>query len=161
MGMAYCGCMSIYIHKSHNVSVLIYHYVCPAKYRRVVFTEDVDSALKEVCIELAKRFEIAFLEIGVDQDHVHFLVQSVPSYSPSKIIRVIKSITAREIFKRVPSVKEQLWGGEFWSKGYYVDTVGRHGSEDAMRKYVQQQGKEEEYQRLHRQQLNLFDKLEE
>src|SRR5919106_6951340 len=111
--------MSEYIHKSHNVSVLIYHLVCPAKYRRVVFGEDVDTVLKEVCLEISKRYEIAFLEIGTDKNYVHFLSQSVPSYSPTKIIRIIKSITAREIFKRVPSVKKQLWGGEFWSKGNF------------------------------------------
>ena len=105
--------MSKAIRKSHNVSILIYHIVCPAKYRRVVFNAEVDKELKAVCLEIAKRYEINFLEIGTDQDHVHFLVQSVPTYSPTKIVRIIKSITAREIFKRVPQVKKQLWGGEF------------------------------------------------
>lgn len=107
--------MSKYVHKSHNVSVLIYHAVCPAKYRRAVFTAEVDAVLLEVCLEVAKRYEIAFLEIGTDHDHVHFLLQSVPTYSPTKIITTIKSITAREIFQRVPTVKRQLWGGAFWS----------------------------------------------
>ena|SRR5271154_2832977 len=102
--------MSEYIHKHHNVSVLMYHIVCPAKYRRAVFSEEVDRELREVCLEIAKRYEIIFLEIGVDKDHVHFLVQSVPMYSPKKIVQTIKSITAREIFRRVPSVKKQLWG---------------------------------------------------
>jgi len=102
---------------SDNVSILIYHIVCPAKYRRVVFSEEVDKELKAVCMEIAKRYEIIFLEIGTDQDHVHFLVQSVPTYSPTKIVRTIKSITAREIFQRVPDVKKQLWGGDFWADG--------------------------------------------
>ena len=149
--------MSIYLHKSHNVSVLLYHFVCPAKYRRVVFDEAVEEILREVCLEIAKRYEITFLEIGVDRDHVHFLVQSVPSYSVTKIIRVIKSITAREIFKRAPEVKRQLWGGEFWSKGYFVSTVGRHGSEETMQRYVQSQGVASDYERLHQQQLSLFE----
>ncbi|MFL6207973.1 MAG: IS200/IS605 family transposase, partial [Pyrinomonadaceae bacterium] len=69
--------MSKFIHKSHNVSVLMYHIVCPAKYRRAVFTPPVDQKLKEVCLEISKRYEITFLEIGTDKDHVHFLVQSV------------------------------------------------------------------------------------
>ena len=149
--------MSIFLHKSHNVSVLIYHFVCPAKYRRVVFDEAVDAVLREVCLEIAKRYEIYFLEIGVDRDHVHFLVQSVPSYSPTKIIRTIKSLTAREVFKRAPHVKRKLWGGEFWSKGYYVSSVGRYQSEEAMRRYVQAQGVEQHYKQLHQQQLSLFD----
>ena len=147
--------MSEYIHKSHNVSVLIYHLVCPAKYRRVVFDEEVDAALKDVCLEIAKRYEIVFLEIGTDKNHVHFLLQSVPSYSPTKIIRIVKSITGREIFKRVPAVKQQLWGGEFWSKGNFISTVGRHGSEEVIRRYVKHQGTEKDYKRLHNQEIQL------
>ena len=67
--------MSEYIHKSHNVTVLMYHLAFPAKYRRVVFDEDVDKVLKEICLEIEKRYELKFLEIGTDKDHVHFLVQ--------------------------------------------------------------------------------------
>ena len=115
--------MSERIFKSHNVSVLVYHLVCPAKYRRVVFDGSVDEVLRTVCVELSDRYEIRFVEIGLDKDHVHFLVQSVPRYSPTKIVRIIKSVTAREIFKRVPAVKQQLWGGEFWSDGYYMTTI--------------------------------------
>jgi putative transposase len=89
---------SKYIHKSHNVFVLLYHYVCPAKYRRVVFSDSVDNTLKDTCLEISKRYQIHFLEIGTDKDHVHFLVQSVPMYSPTKIVTIIKSLTAREVF---------------------------------------------------------------
>ena len=116
--------MSHLIRKSHNVSILVYHFVCPAKYRRVVIDEKVDQVVKEVCLDIAKRYEVEFLEIGTDKDHVHFLVQSIPSYSPTKIITMIKSFTAKEVFAKVPSVKKQLWGGEFWTDGYYVGTVG-------------------------------------
>jgi REP element-mobilizing transposase RayT len=147
--------MSEYQHKSHNVSVLLYHLVCPAKYRRVVFDQEVDTALKEVCLEIAQRYEIVFIEIGTDKDHVHFLVQSVPTYSPTKIVKTIKSLTAREIFKRVPTVKKRLWGGEFWSKGYFISTVGRHGSEEVIRQYVKKQGAEKAYKQLHRQEIQL------
>ena len=97
--------MSKHIHKSHNVSVLLYHLVCPAKYRKIVITEEVDEVLCEVCKEIEKRYEIIFVEIGAEENHVHFLIQSVPTYSPTKIVRVVKSITAREVFRRVPSVK--------------------------------------------------------
>jgi putative transposase len=148
--------MSKLIRKKHNVSALIYHIVCPAKYRRVVFSDEVDKELREVCLEIAKRYEIEFLEIGIDKDHVHFLVQSVPTYSPTKIVKIIKSITAREIFKRVPQVKQKLWGGEFWTDGYFVSTVGQHASEDTIREYVKQQGQEKDYQKLHPKQLRLL-----
>lgn len=148
--------VSEFIHKSHNVSVLMYHTVCPAKYRRAVFTPPVDKKLKEVCLEISKRFEITFLEIGTDKDHVHFLVQSVPMYSPKKIVQLIKSITAREIFAARPEARKQLWGGEFWADGYFVSTVGKHGNEDVIKRYIQEQGAESDYERLYEEQLNLF-----
>ena len=148
--------MSEYIHKSHNVSVLLYHLVCPAKYRKVIFSDEVDKALKDICLEISKRYEIQFLEIGTDKDHVHFLIQSIPTYSPRKIVQTLKSITAREIFKRMPDIKQILWGGEFWSKGYFINTVGKHASEETIKNYIKEQGKAEEYKILHKEQLSLF-----
>jgi len=147
--------VSEYVHKSHNVTVLIYHLVFPAKYRHAVFDKDVDEVMKEVCIEIEKRYQMKFLEIGTDKDHVHFLVQSIPTYSASRIVSIIKSITAREIFKRCPQVKKQLWGGEFWTDGYFASTVGRHGNENTITDYVKQQGNM--YHKLHEdRQLMLF-----
>jgi REP element-mobilizing transposase RayT len=148
--------MSHLIRKSHTVSILVYHFVCPAKYRRAVIDEKVDQVLKEVCLEIPTRYQIEFLEIGTDKDHVHFLVQSVPSYSPTKIITMIKSLTARELFARVASVKKQLWGGEFWTDGYYVGTVGQHATEEVIQQYGRNQGQEKQYKQLHVQQLKLF-----
>jgi putative transposase len=148
--------VSEYVHKCHNVSVLLYHFVCPAKYRRIVFSEAVDQTLKDTCLEISKRYEIEFIEIGTDKDHVHFLIQSIPTMSASKIIQTVKSITANEIFRLHPEVEEQLWGGEFWTKGYYVNTVGRHGDENTIQAYVQSQGREGEYKKNHSQQLKLF-----
>ena len=147
--------MSKYIHKSHNVTVLIYHLVFPAKYRRAVFDKKVDIVLKEACLEIEKRYQIVFLEVGTDKDHVHFLIQSTPTYSVTKLITIIKSLTAREIFRRCPEVKKQLWGGEFWTDGYFASTVGRHGDENKIAKYVKEQGGE--YEMLHTgKQLELF-----
>ena len=147
--------MSEYIHKSHNVTVLIYHLVFPAKYRRAVFDDHVDDVMKDVCLDIEKRYQVKFLEIGTDKDHVHFLVQSVPTYSVTKVVMVIKSLTAREIFKRCPQVKQQLWGGEFWTDGYFASTVGKHGNEDMIMSYVRKQGKE--YNKLYEdRQLGLF-----
>jgi len=147
--------MNIYLHKRHNVSVLLYHLVFPAKYRRAVLDGQVDEVLKEVCLAIAQRYQIKFLEIGTDQDHVHFLVQSVPTYSVTKIVMLVKSLTAREIFVRCPQVKKQLWGGEFWTDGYYASTVGKHGNERMIGNYVKEQG--QTYHKLHGDyQLTLF-----
>ena len=140
--------MSENIHKSHNVSRLMYHFVFPAKYRRVVIDREVDRVIKETCIEISKRYPIYFLEIGSDKDHVHFLIQSVPTYSPTQISRIVKSITAKEVFSKCPDVKKKLWGGEFWSDGFYVATVSEHGNEKVIANYVKNQG--DEYNKLYR-----------
>ena len=147
--------MSEYIHKSHNVTVLIYHLVFPAKYRRAIFDKEVDNLLKGVCLDIEKRYQMKFLEIGTDRDHVHFLVQTVPTYSVTKVVTTIKSITAREILRKSPEVRKQLWGGEFWTDGYYAGTVGKHGNENTVTNYVKRQGTD--YQILHQdRQLTLF-----
>jgi putative transposase len=100
--------------------------------------------LKEIYLEIEKRYEVHFLEIGTDKDHVHFLVQSVPKMRASEIIRMIKSIIALEVFKKHPEVKEKLWGGEFWTDGYFVNTVSKFGEETSISKYVRDQGLEKE-----------------
>lgn len=140
---------SRYIHNSHNVSNLVYHFVCPTKYRRVVITENVDESMKQICEGIELRYDwIKFLEVGIDKDHVHFLIQSIPAYSPTKIITTIKRIIARRIFVEHPEVKKALWGGEFWSDGYFVASVGNSRSEEAVRNYVKNQGKQDEYEQL-------------
>lgn len=100
------------------------------------------------------------MEIGTDKDHVHFLIQSVPSYSPTLIVKKVKSITAKEVFSRCPEVKKKLWGGNLWSSGYYVATVSEHGNEEVIANYVKNQGNE--YKKLFRNQglegqMTLFD----
>ena len=148
---------SEYIHKSHNVSVLLYHFVFPTKYRRVVFDKFVDSSLVSICESIPLRYEIHFLEIGTDKNHVHFLIQSIPSISITSLVKTIKSITARELFKTHPQVKKKLWGGSFWSSGYFVNTVSKFGNETSISKYVRDQGLEKEYSVLHKsKQLALF-----
>lgn len=147
--------MSILLHKAHNVSILIYHLVCPAKYRRVVIDEKVDMVIVEACKEIEKRYEIHFLEIGTDRDHVHFLIQSVSTYAPTKIARIVKSLTARAVFERAPEVKKALWGGEFWTDGYFISSVGRQGNETGVRDYVRGQYGQRSYTRLHEDQLRL------
>ena len=126
--------------------------------RKVVFDEKVDEALKSICLEIEKRYQIKFLEIGTDEDHVHFLVQSVPTYSVTKLVTMIKSLTARHIFKMRPEVKKQLWGGEFWSDGFFASTVGKHGDEAKIANYVKNQGSEAKYNQLYNSnQLGMFE----
>ena len=145
--------MSEHIFKSHNKTVLLYHLVFPAKYRRRVFTKGIEDTLVKTCIEISERYEINFVEIGNDEDHVHFLIQGIPKMPVSRIVQIVKSITAREIFSNHKEVKKQLWGGNLWTSGFYANTVGQFASEETIRNYVRDQGKE--YSKLHSGQLML------
>ena len=148
--------MSEHIHKSHNKSLLLYHLVCPIKYRRSVLSEGVEASLIEVCKNIESRYEIHFVEVGADENHVHFLIQSVPMLSVKSIAQTVKSITAKELFRLHPEVKEKLWGGNFWTSGYYVNTVGQYANEDVILKYIQNQGETKStYKMLHKNQLTI------
>ena len=146
--------MADHITKEHNKSLLLYHLVCPIKYRRDVLTKQHDETLKTICLGIAMRYEIHFLEIGADKDHVHFLLQSIPTFSPQRIAQTVKSITAREMFKAHPGIKQKLWGGQFWTKGYYINTVGQY-TESMITQYVHDQGKQ--YKQIHHNQPTLFE----
>ncbi len=147
---------SEYWRESHNVSNLVYHFVCPAKYRRLIFTEPVEEELVKICEGISERYDwIKFLEIGVDRDHVHYLIQSTPNHSPAEIIRTVKSITARRIYAEHPEVKKELWGGELWTDGYFASTVGKNTNEDVIARYVREQGKPDCGEYI---QLKLFGK---
>jgi REP element-mobilizing transposase RayT len=145
-----------HIHKRHNKSLLVYHLVCPVKYRRNVFTEESEQTLKHTCLELGLRYEITFLEIGIDGDHAHFLIQTIPSMSVSDVVKLIKSITAKRLFEKHPEVKRFLWGSNFWTMGYYVNTVGQYGNLTMLQNYVKKQG-HKDYKQVHHQTLSLFD----
>ena len=148
-----------HIRKRHNVNLLVYHLVFPAKYRRKVFTETVSQTLKQVCLEFGTAYEIKFLEIGTDTDHVHFLIQTIPNTTVSNIVKKIKSITAIHIFKNHPEVKDHLWGGNLWTSGYYVNTVGQYGNLNMIQNYVKKQGISA-YEQIHHEEVTLFDALD-
>ncbi len=120
-------------------------------------TAEVEKSLVEVCKDIEKRFAIDFIEIGADKNHVHFLIQSVPMMSPKQKAQAVKSITAGELFRLHPEVKHQLWGGQFCSDGYYINTVGQYANENVIQKYIHEQGEDKnEYKKLHENQLRLF-----
>ena len=146
--------MDEHIYKRHNKTLLLYHLVFPVKYRKKIIEKSISSFIKIICIEIGDRYEMQFIEIGTDEDHVHFLIQSVPTMSIDNIARIIKSITAKQIFKVFPEIKRELWGGNFWTSGYYANTVGQYGNADVIKKYVENQGKK--YTQIHTQQLSLW-----
>ena len=100
----------------------------------------VTEIIKETSEGIAERYSIDMEAIGCDSGHIHLLCGAHPKIAPGKIVQIFKSITAREIFRRKPSIKKELWGGEFWSDGYYVGTVGERANWDTVESYVQKQG---------------------
>ena len=145
-----------HITKQHNKSLLLYHIVFPVKYRKKIITENIENIIKETCEGIEVGYEIKFIEIGLDLDHIHFLIQGIPSMSITQIIKIIKSITAKEIFKKHSEVKKQLWGGNFWTSGFYVNTVGEYANREVIIQYVKNQGyKDTDYKKLHSEQLSF------
>jgi REP element-mobilizing transposase RayT len=146
--------MDKHIKKRHNKTLLLYHLVFPVKYRKKIIEDQISSFIKDICVEISDRYEIQFVEIGTDEDHVHFLVQSVPTMSVDRLVGTIKSLTARMVFQSFPSIKKELWGGSFWTSGYYANTVGQYGNLEVIKNYVENQGKE--YKQIYTEQLRLW-----
>ena len=144
--------MSQLVRSSHKVFKIKYHVVLCIKYRKDLFLEDkYVETVKEICKDIENRFHVLFETTGFDEDHVHFLIESLTTtYSPAKIFQIVKSIISRELFKRHSEIKRELYHGEFWSDGGYVGTVGEGANAEIIRKYIQQQGRKGE-------QLKLFD----
>ena len=131
------------VRSSHKVFRIKYHLIFCIKYRKDLFLEEkYVSTVKQVCLDIENRFHLKFETLGFDEDHVHFLIESLATvYSPAKIFQIVKSITARELFKRHPMIKKELYYGEFWSDGGYVGTVGEGINADLIRKYIKSQGR--------------------
>src|SRR4030067_1782421 len=133
----------------YKVFRIKYHFVFCIKYRKDLFLESkyVES-FKRVCKGLEERYSMKFETIGFDEDHVHFMLQSVMKYSPSQLFRLIKSVTAIQLFEEHPDLKKELWGGEFWSDGGYAGTVGEGINAEIIRNYIKNQGRKGDQLRL-------------
>jgi len=124
---------------THHVYRLMYHFVWIPKYRHKVFEEPYRSVLKEIIRKIGYDYDIDIVELEVPVDHVHMVVRSEPKASPSSIMQVVKSISAREFFRAYPEIKRRyFWGGKLWTQSYFVETIG-NANEEVIRKYVQDQ----------------------
>jgi putative transposase len=132
-------------HCAYNIH---YHIVFPVKYRKAMLSEPIVAKLKEVTKELEERYDFVIEQIGMDRDHIHILCSLHPKYAPGQFVRLYKSISARQLFRHFPELKKELWGGEFWSDGYYVATVGEAGNWSVVEKYVREQSMEPEEAQL-------------
>ncbi len=125
----------------HCVYDTHYHIVFPVKYRKALLDDGISRTIKDVSKRLEECYELKIEQIGCDQDHIHLLVSFHPKYSIGQFVRLYKSITAKQVFLKHPAVKKDLWGGEFWTDGYYAATVGEHGNWRIVGNYVKNQGK--------------------
>ena len=128
----------------HNVYDTHYHIVFPVKYRKALLTNEVPLAITQIAEEISQRYDIEFEKIGYDVTHVHILVSFPPKYGGSDVVRIFKSITAKHLFLRFPLLKKELWGGEFWTDGFYLATVSERGNWKVVEQYVANQGKTKE-----------------
>jgi putative transposase len=132
--------------------------VAAVKYRKVLLNSTVENCIKETLKEISERYEIVIDEVGFDKNHIHIFCGAPPRMAPLRVISIIKSITARQIFKKFPKLKrEELWGGEFWSDGKYIGTVGEATSKKTIRNYIRNQSLDKEEIENRMKQLKLFD----
>ena len=150
--------VSEHLKRSHNTTLLLYHLVCPAKRRQHIFVPEVEQELWAICTLIGECYEMMFVEIGSDEDHVHFLIQTIPPHSPTTIAKIVKSITAKKLLAQFPWIKQKTLGSSVWTSGYYISTVGAHGNETVISTYVKQQGKT--YTQIQRSAIGLFDGFE-
>ena len=141
---------------SHHVFRIMYHFVWIPKYRNAVFKAPYADYLKALIRKIAYDYDMEVSEIEVVDDHIHMMLKAEPKESPSHIMQVIKSISAREFFRSYPEIKRKyFWGGKLWRNSFYVETVGNR-NEAQVRKYVQDQLKKEEAVLHSFKQLGLF-----
>ena len=137
----------------HAVYDLKYHLVWIPKYRKHILTGDVVGYLKEVFNHIAEEYGFEIDTMEVVEDHVNIFLEAPPRYAPAKVVQIMKSISGRELFKKFPKIKKQLWAGELWNDGYFVRCVGDKVTADIIRKYIKYQSHEDSPS-----QLTMFDK---
>ena len=124
----------------HGAYQIHYHIVFPVKYRKALLREEIKRSLEEIAKGIEERYGVEIERMGCDENDIHLLCGAHPKYAPGQLVRLFKSISGRELFKRHVWLKKELWGGEFWSDGYYVATVGERGDWGVVEKYVRMQG---------------------
>ena len=121
---------------SHSVYDTSYHLVWAPKYRKWVLQGEVRQRVKELFREIAEHHGFEMRELEVAKDHVHVFLGFPPRYSIAKVVGILKAVSAREVRKEFPKVKDELWGGEFWEDGYFARTVGDEVTTEMITRYI-------------------------
>ena len=128
---------------SHAVYELKYHFVWVPKYRARILGGEVSRYLKKVFREIAQEYGFTIVTIEIMEDHVHVLIEAPPAYSPSHVVQVMKSVSARELYKKFPKMKRQMWSGKIWNEGYFVRSMGDKVTAEVIKKYIEYQRRED------------------
>jgi REP-associated tyrosine transposase len=127
----------------HAVYELKYHLVWVPKYRAQVLGGEERHYLKEVFKGIAEEYEFQIDTMEVMSDHVHIFIETPPSYAPAKVVQIMKSISAKELYKRYPELRKKMWSGAIWGEGYFVRSVGDVVTSEVIRKYINYQQNED------------------
>jgi len=139
-------------HWYHNISECYYHIQITVKYRKALINKKTEKVILESISGIKERYAIEVSHVGFDQNHVHLLTRFLPKYSGGQVIKLVKSLSAKAVFREVPEVKNELWGGEFWTDGYYIATISGKGNKAVIERYIKNQGREKDIE-----QLKLFE----
>jgi len=140
----------------HHVYRLMYHFVWIPKYRHKVFSEPYREKLKGIIEKIGYDYDIEVVELEIAEDHIHMVVRGEPKISPSKVMQIVKSISAREFFRIYPEIKQEyFWGGKLWTQSYFVETIG-NSNEETIRQYVRNQLSELDKQETKYKQMGLL-----
>lgn len=122
----------------HSRYDIQYHFVWVVKYRKAILRGDISLRLRDLVREICRSYDVEILEGSVSCDHVHLLVSSPPTLSPSKIMQAIKGKTSRKLLMEYRELRRQFWGRHLWSRGYFVATSGTV-TEEVIREYIRLQ----------------------
>lgn len=121
---------------SHAVYDTEYHLVWAPKYRKWILRGAIKERVREIFEEISLHHDFEIKALEVADDHVHIFLSFPSRYSISKVVGMLKSISASIIFKEHPEVKKELWRGEFWEDGYFARTVGDRVTAEVIKEYI-------------------------
>ena len=124
---------------AHVVWDCKYHIVLVPKYRYKVFEKEVKEAVRDELKKLCLWLRIPIVEGHITKDHVHLCVAIPPKLTVAEVVGTLKGKTAIRMFNKFPDLRKRYWGSHFWSRGYYVSTVGMN--EEVIKEYIRNQDK--------------------
>lgn len=128
---------------SHVIYECKYHLCWLPKYRYPILTGKVALRVRELIRQITAANEVEIISGAVSSDHIHIYVSIPPSLSVSKLVQFLKGATSRKLQLEFEDLRKRYWGQHIWARGYFVATTG-NVTDEMIREYIRQQGKEDE-----------------